>query len=378
MGAQSFQNQPFVLGQVLFRPTGGLSDPWRGLQNPFPRSLDLTGGKQLFFLPGEVFGWDPNFVMPRVQMLTLGLQREFFHKFAIDTGYVGKLSGHLQDTINANQAIYIPGNDANGNPRSTLQNIDARRALVPTTFQKINMIRSNGNAAYHSFQFSAKYRTDNVTLLAAYTWSRSIDTGQTPNVQGVVHQDNFNPHLDRALSDFHRAHVFRLSWVYDLPRFTANRGLDMIAGGWQLSGITSLSTGAPFTIRTGRDNSLTGAGNDRANLVGNPELASGRSRAEQIVQYFNTAAFAQNAIGQFGNLGRNTMTGPKLSNTDLSLMKNFRFRERFGAQLRGEFYNAFNQVNFGVPVNVVTSSTFGRLTSAGSPRVVQFGLKINY
>jgi len=86
----------------------------------------------------------------------------------------------------------------------------------------------------------------------------------------------------------------------------------------------------------------------------------------------------QNSIGQFGKLGRNTLTGPKLSNTDLSLMKNFRFRERYQAQLRGEFYNAFNQVNFGVPVKVVTSSTFGRLTSAGNPRVVQFGLKVNF
>ncbi len=378
MGAQSFQNQPFVLGQTLFRPTGGLSDPWRGLQNPFPRSLDLTGGKQLFFLPGEVFGWDPTFGMPRVQMITLGVQREFFRKFAIDTGYVGKLSSHLQDTINANQAIYIPGNDASGNPRSTLQNIDSRRALVPNVFQKINMIRSNGNAAYHSYQMTAKYRSNNLTLLAAYTWSRSIDTGQTPNVQGVVHQDNFNPQLDRGLSDFNRSHVVRLSWVYDLPRFTSRRALDLIAGGWELSGITSLTSGAPFTIRTGRDNSLTGAGNDRPNLVGNPDLADGRSRGEQIIQYFNTSAFAQNAIGQFGNLGRNTMIGPRQANTDLSIMKNFRFLERYQLQFRGELYNAFNQVNFGTPVNVVTSSTFGRLTSAASPRVVQFGLKFNY
>ena len=224
MGAQSFQNQPFLLGQVLFRPAGGLSDPWQGLQNPFPRSLDLTSNpdRQNLLSSREVFGWDPDFVMPRVQVLTFGLQREFFRRFAVDAGYVGKLSHHLQDTINVNQANYIPGVNPDGTARSTLLNTDSRRRLVPTIYQKINMITSIGNAAYHSFQFSGKVRAENLTLLAAYTWSRSIDTGQSPNVQGVVHQDNLNPQLDRGLSDFHRSHVLRLSWVYDLPRLSGH------------------------------------------------------------------------------------------------------------------------------------------------------------
>ncbi len=257
MGAQSFQNQPFVLGQTLFQPAGGFSDPWRGLENPFPRSLDLTNpSKQLFFLPGEVFGWDPNFVMPRVQAMTFGFQRELFGRLALDAAYVAKLSRHLEDTINVNQAVYIPGFDANAQPRSTLQNIDSRRRLVPNVFQKINMIQSTGNASYHSFQFSAKLRARDLTLLAAYTWSKSLDTGQSPNVQGVVHQDNFNYDNDKGLSDFHRAHVFRLSWVYNLPNVTSSKALGAVVNGWELSGITSINTGGPFTIRTGRDNSL--------------------------------------------------------------------------------------------------------------------------
>jgi hypothetical protein len=380
MGAQSFQNQPFLLGQVLFRPAGGLSDPWRGLENPFPRSLDLTSNpdRKNFFLPGEGFGWDPAFVMPRVQVVTFGLQREFFQRLAIDMGYVGKLSRHLQDTINVNQADFIPGLNPDGTPRSTLQNIDSRRRLVPHVFQKINMITSIGNANYHSFQFSGKIRAENLTLLAAYTWSRSIDTGQSPSVQGVVHQDNFNPHLDRGVSDFHRSHVVRLSWVYDLPRFTSNRMLALTVGGWQLSGITSLTSGAPFTIRTGRDNSLTGAGNDRPNLVGNAYFDGERSRGEQIMQFFNTSAFVPNNIGEFGNLGRNTMIGPRYANSDLAALKNFSITERVRLQFRGEFYNVFNQVNFNLPVNTVTATTFGRLTSAQDPRVIQLALKLNY
>lgn len=380
MGAQSFQNQPFLLGQILFRPAGGLSDPWRGLENPFPRSLDLTSNpnRKNFFLPGEAFGWDPAFVMPRVQVLTFGLQREFFKRFAVDAGYVGKLSHHLQDTINVNQADFIPGANPDGTPRSTLQNIDSRRRLVPNIYQKINMITSIGNAAYHSFQFSGKVRAKSLTLLAAYTWSRSIDTGQSPSVQGVVHQDNFNPALDRGLSDFHRSHVMRLSWVYELPGLKWNRALSLVAGGWQLSAITSLTTGAPFTIRTGRDNSLTAAGNDRPDLVGNPNLGDGRSRGDRIAQFFNTSAFAPNAIGRFGNLGRTTMTGPAFSNSDLAAVKNFALSERFRLQFRSEFYNVLNQVNFDLPANTVTANTFGRLTSAQPPRVIQFAIKLTY
>ncbi|WP_031498270.1 hypothetical protein [Bryobacter aggregatus] len=349
------------------------------MENPFPRSLDLTTNpnKKLFFLPSEVFGWDRDFVMPRVQALSAGVQRDLLKRIALDLSYVGKLSRHLQDTVNINQARYIPGVDASGQPLSTLANTDSRRITVPNIYQKINMIQSGGNASYHSFQTSAKYRTDRLTLLAAYTWSKSIDTGQSTSVQSVNHQDNLNLNGDRGLSDFHRAHVARFSWVYLLPNFSSLGFLNQAVGGWEISGITSLVSGAPYTILTGRDNSLTSTTN-RADQVGNPEISGSRSRGEMIMQYFNKAAFAPNGTGVFGNVGRNSMIGPRSTNTDLAFIKNVRFTDRFGMQIRGELYNAFNQVNFGNPVNTVTASTFGRLSSAASPRVVQFGLKLNY
>ncbi len=379
MGAQSFQNQPFLLGQTIFTPAGGLSDPWRGLVNPFPHSLDLTSNpnKQLFFLPGEVFAWDPNFVSPRIQVLTFGVQREIVKNFSIDTGYVGKLSHHLEDTVNLNQARYIPGTDASGKALSTLANTDERRVLVPNIYQKINVIESVGNAAYHSFQFSGKYRSGPLTTLLAYTFSKSIDTGQNSNVQGVPHQNNFNLAADRGLSEFDRRHVFRWSWVYGLPQFHVQPVVNWIASGWELSGITSIISGAPFTVVTGRDNSLSGQGNDRPDLVGDPNnLPGGRSRGDKVARFFNTAAFTPNQTGRFGNVGRNTMTGPSYSNTDLALIRNFRVTEQARVQFRAEFFNAFNQVNFNNPVNVATSGAFGRLTSAQSPRLVQFALKV--
>lgn len=381
MGAQSYQNQPFVLGQTLSTPAGGLSDPWLGMENPFPRTLDLTSNpnKKMFFLPGEAFGWDPNFVSPRIQAISFGVQRELFGRIAIDTGYAGKLSRHLEDTLNVNQADYIPGVDANGKPLSTTSNVDARRHLVPNIYQKINIIQSTGNASYHSFQATVKYRVSNLFVMGTYTASKSLDTGQNTNVQGLAHQDNFNPNADRGYAEFDRRHVARISWVYTAPRIPSNAFADRILGGWEFSGILSFSSGAPYTIKTGQDLSLTGVGNDRPNLVGNPYLPDNRSRAERMAAYFNTAAFVANSIGQFGNVGRNTMVGPGWSNTDAALMKTFAFAERFRLQFRSEFFGAFNHVILGNPGATLTSpTTFGRITSTSGSRVVQFGLKLNY
>jgi hypothetical protein len=161
-----------------------------------------------------------------------------------------------------------------------------------------------------------------------------------------------------------------------VPRFHLQKALDAIASGWEISGLTSISSGAPFNVVSGRDNSLTGVGNDRPNLVGDPRLPDGRSRGAQIIQYFNTAAFAANPAGTFGNFGRNVLVGPALSNTDIAAIRNFQLTERLRLQFRSEFFNIFNQVNFNPPVATLTSSAFGRLSSALAPRVVQFALKM--
>ncbi|MEN6535745.1 MAG: carboxypeptidase regulatory-like domain-containing protein [Bryobacteraceae bacterium] len=381
MGAQSYQNQPFVLGQTLSTPAGGLSDPWYGLENPFPRVLDLTSNpnKKMFFTPAEAFGWDPGYSSPRVQGISFGVQREVFSHLAIDAGYAGKLSRHLEDTINVNQADYIPGVDANGKALSTTSNVDSRRHLVPNIYQKINIIESIGNAAYHSFQSTVKYRGSDLFLMGAYTWSKSLDTGQNTNVQGVPHQNSFDPDGDRGYSEFDRRHVVRISWVYTLPRFKFNAVTTKILGGWEFSGITYITSGSPYTVRTGQDRSLSGVGNDRPNLVGDPNLSNDRSRAEKIAAYFNTAAFVANTTGQFGNVGRNTLIGPGSWGTDTALMRTFGFLERFKMQFRAEFFSVFNNVNLGNPSSTLTSTTsFGKISSASGSRVVQFGLKLNY
>jgi hypothetical protein len=151
-----------------------------------------------------------------------------------------------------------------------------------------------------------------------------------------------------------------------------------VLGGWQLSGILALHSGLPVNVLSGVDNSLTGLGNDRPNVVGDAGLPGGRSHSEEIARYFNVAAFAQNGKGTFGNAGRNILRGPGLKNVDLSLVKSFRIRESLKAQIRGESFNAFNFVNLQNPAANLTAATFGRILSAGSPRIYQLAMKVQW
>jgi len=131
----------------------------------------------------------------------------------------------------------------------------------------------------------------------------------------------------------------------------------------------------PFSIRSGVDNALSGVGLDRADLVGDPSRPAG---VDPVRQWFNTAAFAPNAIGTFGNSGRNILTGPSLKNVDMAVLKDFHIYEQAVLQFRAEFFNLFNHPNFNLPGNRLTQSTYGRITSALDPRILQFGLKFRF
>ena len=142
-----------------------------------------------------------------------------------------------------------------------------------------------------------------------------------------------------------------------------------------MSGTVTLISGAPLHIRSGVDNSLTGVGWDRPDLVGSP-FRSHASRDDFINAFFNTAAFAANQPGRYGNFGRNVFSGPASAATNISLVKSFPISERLGKlQFRSEFFNLFNSVNFGQPVLLLNNRNIGRIQTAGEPRIVQFALR---
>src|SRR5262249_22153849 len=159
------------------------------------------------------------------------------------------------------------------------------------------------------------------------------------------------------------------AFVYDTPRVTSSSAaVRALLDGWQLNGIASFASGMPFTVNSGRDNSFSGIGRDTADLVGNPARSAG---ADPVVQWFNPSAFIVNAIGTYGNVGRNSLRGPGLARMDLAVFRNFKLSERIRLQFRAESFNIANHANFGVPTNTgnanslaasVSAANFGRIT----------------
>jgi hypothetical protein len=188
--------------------------------------------------------------------------------------------------------------------------------------------------------------------------------------------------LERGRSLFDARQNFVFSALYELPfgpgkAFLTRGGvIGHIFGEWQLSGIYQARTGLPFTV--GASGDIANTGNDasgRANYVGGQEPSLPRSERGPN-RWFNTAAFATPAPYTFGNAGRNTLDAPGLANVDISAIKNFRVAETTTIQFRGEFFNATNTPRFGTPSRTVNGAAFGRISSAGPARQIQFGLKV--
>lgn len=375
MQAQTSQDLPFVVVQVPVLPPGDLTNPYQGLPvftKPTPQNLKTDPSFFQPFLPAFAYGWDPNYVMPRVINFTANIQRQIVPNLMVEAGYVGKLSRHLQVGHDINSANYIPG-------ASTYANQEQRRKLAPGVFQSIWQQQAIGTADYNSLQAVVRYRFHSgLTLLTSYTWAHSIDTCSQSAAGGNCFMDPANQNRDRGSSAFDQRQVFASSFVYDVPgRFTGtnSRLLNGALTGWTLSGIVSARSGLPFNVVTGFDASFTAVGSDRPDLVGNPYFSGSRTRGQQIAAYLNRSAFANNQPGQYGNLGRNVFSTPGTFNSDLGLFKYFNFTETKRLQFRAEFFNSFNQTRLGGPISALISPAFGRITSAGDPRLIQLALK---
>ena len=185
---------------------------------------------------------------------------------------------------------------------------------------------------------------------------------------------------NRGRSNFDMRHRFVTSYLWELPfgpgrQFGgASRGVvSHLIGGWSTYGIVTLSTGFPLTVFSGVDSLNMGSGAlAHPNQIADPELP--RSERDPS-RWFNTAAFAIPAQYVFGTSGRNTVGGPGVGNVDFALIKNTSITERQRLQFRAEFFNLLNTPHFGLPVNTMSSASFGRVTSAGDARVIQFALK---
>lgn len=350
------------------------SNPYAGVTNPFPQSYaPFTPPRDVAFpVPLGQFGvfsqgWRPSYQ----DSFNFTIEREIMRNTAVRASYIGNQGRHLSYVVDVNYAQYMPG--------ATVANTQQRRPYA--NFGEILNAPSDGTSSYNSLQLAIERRvTRSVSFEANYTWSKSIDIGSTdaePGQGTPIIPTSLS--ANRGLSDFDHTHRFVASYVWALPRLQQQNAFVRNAiGGWESTGILTLQSGSPFSILSGVDNSRSGDGIDYAALVGNPYLSTSRPDGQRVKQYFNTSAFAPNALGTFGTAPRNFIRGPGLANMDFGLMKNFVLKERLSTQFRAEFFNVFNRPNFGNPVVNQSASNFGAITSAGSPRIVQFALKLSF
>jgi hypothetical protein len=339
--------------------------------NPFP----IPAGVTRFILPINVPWMEEHQRTPYVQQYNVTIQRQLQRDLSLEAAYVGNVSRKLYLNRDANQPIYIPG-------RSTAANVNDRRPISPGVFALIGQAATAANASYNALQTTLRRQfSHGATLLANYTFAKAIDvqSADQQDTTSISFVDSNNLGLDRGVSANARKHVFNLSFLWQLPEmrrwgFTGKQ----ILGGWQLNAIARYSSGAPFTVTSGRDTNLNGVNNDRPDVIGNPFLDTGRSKNEKLARYFNPAAFGFPVTGANGTAGRNILYGPGSSNWDISFFKNFPIYERHKIQFRAEFFNFFNHASFGVPVNTLTNANAGQILGAGPGRIIQFGLKYSF
>jgi len=241
------------------------------------------------------------------------------------------------------------------------------------------------NSNYNAMVLKLERRGPELTLLATYTWSHSLDNKSSdsgingdPSGNGPMNQYNWR--LDYASSTFDVRHNFVGSFVYQLPfgkskAFLGNAGTltNLLIGGWQANGIVTLRSGLPYTVTASDLGFINQNFAQRADLVGNPN-PPGFKRS--IDKYFDKTAFAQPALGRFGAAGRNILRGHGMTNVDLSLFKNIPLDERLKLQIRLEAFNAFNHANFGFPNANINSASVGAIGYAAPGRILQVAMKL--
>ena len=309
---------------------------------------------------------DPRHRTSYSEQWSFDYQREITPNLSASVGYLGNRGLKFLQVNFLNQIA------ANG------------RRPVPTIGQ-IRYETNDGMSVYHALQMSLRKRfSRGLNFDAHYTYGKAITNGGGSEEGINDYQDPNCLRCSRSRTTLSLAHVVNVNYGWDLPLHRllgASPGgvLKVLLKGWRVNGITSLRTGFPLEITSGRDN--FGSGNTRGqrpNYVGGQDMRAGTSdyRASNLHNYLNRAAFTPNLRGQYGNLGGWILTGPGVQVFDFSVFKNTAIRERATLQFRTEFFNFFNRPNFSNPNTNLNSGTFGRITGAGAAREIQFGLKL--
>lgn len=342
-------NQENLRGNPPFTSSAAVSKTL--LSNP-------SDGTNLLF-PASIQAFDGRYQYPSVQQWSIDVQRQLPAQIVLSVAYVGNHAVHLDQEPNLNQPQPNLG-VANGKV-----NVNTIRPYLG--FGAITYDERNASADYNALQVSANRRFSNgLGVQLSYTWSKSlaVGAGQNPFVQ---------PN-EAGLASTNQPQNLTINWVYDLPFFRSSGGFPhAVFYGWEWTGSAVFTQGFPFTITESGDRAGVGGSAERPNVVGTPYIIG------SVAEYFNTAAFAVQPFGQFGNEGINVVQGPGISDDfNMSFYRNFAIKEHATFRIGAEFFNIFNHTNFSAFGTTFGTATYGRLTAALDPRNIQFSARLSF
>jgi hypothetical protein len=336
---------------------------------------------------------DPYLKRPYSDQWNFGVQQQLTSSSVLTVNYVGSLGRRL-DIGGAYNVAMAAGGNANtactpydpANAKAT--NCGAPFPYIgPTAYD-----RSTGKSNYNALQVSLNGRhQQGLTYLISYTWSKSLDLACTGfyGVEGCSTQNPYNLQGDKGPAATDLPHIFSAAWVYALPfgkgskLSSGSSVVNALAGGWNLNGVLSISSGTPFDVGSGKDIAETGNynygngyGYERANLIGNPYPSN-----KGPSQWLNpvNVGFVVPAKDTFGTLGRDSLRSDWNKNLDLSIFRQFPITERFRVEFRFEAFNVTNTPVWAVPVSSLEAPNFGQVThTANVARQLQFGLKLYF
>lgn len=325
----------------------------------------------------NTYAVDSNFRTPYAQTWSFGVEDEITRNVILSVGYVGTKGTKLDLLLAPNQA-------APGSPLTTQDRLGLPNALA-------FVYETSGAASiYQGLQVGLRRQFHGgFSLSGNYTFAKSLDDAASVGGAGrTVAQNSFDLQAERGLSVFDVRHRLVLNHTYEFPfgdrrRWLSHGGtLARLVGNWQISGVTTIQSGNPFTARVlgnQSNNSGTSAGfSERADATGQPVTIPGFEQTMQ--RFFNTGAFTLPAPGRYGNAGRNTIPGPGTVNFNMSLDRFITLSREKGvrADFRIDAANIFNTPNFSGLATVVNAQDFGRITSVKSMRVLTFSLRVRF
>jgi outer membrane receptor protein involved in Fe transport len=333
----------------------------------------------------SLFSLDTNLRTPYVMQWHLTFQYQLGGNTMLETSYVGSKSNKEYLFLNLNQASPSADPSAAYAPRRPFPYVDA----------SIYYLKSGGNANYNALQLSLQHRlTHGLSLITNYTYSKALGDASSANL-GSQNNDAFRytytPNIEYGPLDFDVRNRFVSSFIYQLPfgqgqRFAGGSSslVDRVIGHWTASGLVTLSSGTWYTVTDGNGNFANSDGQQR------PDFVTGQKATSKPCvpgTFFNTCAFANPALGSFGDVSLNSLQGPGNKNVDFALEKIIPLRESVQLELRAESFNVLNHPNFlfAAPgpqnsnnATVFGTPSFGFVTAAQAPREIQFAAKLHY